>query len=109
MMQSEKIAGYLQDAYDAVAGNASPVAGFSAAVRRLERRSAQAPALTEPAIRALDQALNAIEEARLHLEAALRAADYDPLELERIEERLFALRAAGRKYNMPVDRLALLA
>jgi len=109
MMQAEKIAGDLQDAYDSVAGNASPVAGFSAAIRRLERRSAQAPALTDPAIRALDQALSSIEEARLHLESALRAADYDPAELERIEERLFALRAAGRKYNMPVDRLALLA
>ena len=43
-----------------------------------------------------------------HLEAALRAADYDPPELERIEERLFALRAAGRKYNVPVDELAAL-
>ena len=30
-------------------------------------------------------------------------------ELERIEERLFALRAAGRKYNVPVDDLAALA
>ncbi len=109
MMQAEKIAGDLQDAYDSVAGNASPVAGFSAAVRRLERRSALAPALTDPAIKALDQALNAIEDARVHLEAALRAADYDPRELEQIEERLFALRAAGRKYNVPVDRLALLA
>jgi DNA repair protein RecN (Recombination protein N) len=109
MMQSEKIAGDLQDAYDAVAGNASPVPGFSAAIRRLERRSAQAPKLTDPAIKALDQALNSIEEARAHLEAALRAADYDPAELERIEERLFALRASGRKYNVPVDRLALLA
>lgn len=109
MMQAEKIAGDLQDAYESVAGNASPVAGFSAAIRRLERRSAQAPALADPAIKALDQALGAIEDARLHLEAALRAADYDPAELERIEERLFALRAAGRKYNMPVDRLALLA
>ena len=29
--------------------------------------------------------------------------------LERIEERLFALRAAGRKYNTPVDQLAELA
>jgi DNA repair protein RecN (Recombination protein N) len=29
--------------------------------------------------------------------------------LERIEERLFALRAAGRKYNVPVDELAVLA
>src|SRR5439155_829027 len=30
-------------------------------------------------------------------------------ELERIEERLFALRAAGRKYNVPVDGLDALA
>ncbi len=109
MMQAEKIAGDLQDAYESVAGNASPVPSFSAAIRRLERRSAQAPAFTDPAIKALDQALTSIEEARVHLEVALRAADYDPAELERIEERLFALRAAGRKYNMPVDRLALLA
>ena len=40
---------------------------------------------------------------------ALRAADHDPQELERIEERLFALRAAGRKYNSPVDALNALA
>ena len=43
------------------------------------------------------------------LAAALRAADHDPGELERIEERLFALRAATRKYNVPVDALAALA
>ncbi|KAH2808496.1 hypothetical protein KXV85_005979, partial [Aspergillus fumigatus] len=29
--------------------------------------------------------------------------------LERIEERLFALRAASRKYSVPVDKLAALA
>jgi len=109
MMHSEKIAGDLRDAYEAVAGHASPVPGFASAIRRLERRSAQAPELTEGAIRSLDQALNAIEDARTHLEAALRAANYDPAELERIEERLFALRAASRKYNVPVDRLATLA
>jgi DNA repair protein RecN (Recombination protein N) len=57
----------------------------------------------------MDAALNALEETRAHLEAALRAADYDPAELERIEERLFALRAAGRKYNVAVDGLAALA
>ena len=51
-------------------------------------------------MKALDAALTALDEARAHLEAALRAADYDPRELERIEERLFALRAAGRKYNV---------
>ncbi len=109
MMQAEKIAGDLQEALDAVAGSASPVPAFSAAVRRLERRGTQAPQLVEPAVRALDIALHAIEDARSHLETALRAADFDPHELERIEERLFALRAAGRKYNTPVDGLAALA
>jgi DNA repair protein RecN (Recombination protein N) len=109
MMQAEKVAEDLRDAHAAVAGSGSPVQAFSAAVRRLERRKAQAPELIEPAARALDAALNAIEEARSNLERALIAADHDPAELERIEERLFALRAAGRKYNVPVDNLAALA
>jgi DNA repair protein RecN (Recombination protein N) len=109
MMQAEKVAGDLRDAHDAVAGSASPVPALAAAVRRLERRGAQAPALIEPAVKALDIALRALDEAGGHLEQALRAADHDPRELERIEERLFALRAAARKYNVPVDGLEALA
>jgi DNA repair protein RecN (Recombination protein N) len=109
MMQVEKVAGDLRDAHDAVAGAQSPVPALSAAVRRLERRSNQAPALIEPAVKALDAALTALDAARAHLDAALRTADHDPRELERIEERLFALRAAGRKYNVPVDGLNALA
>src|SRR5262245_43998465 len=109
MMQAEKVAGDLRDAQEAVAGNQSPVPALSAAVRRLERRAVQAPALIEPSVKALDAALNAMEEARALLEQALRTADHDPRELERIEERLFALRAASRKYNVPVDSLSALA
>jgi DNA repair protein RecN (Recombination protein N) len=109
MMQSEKVAGDLREAYDAVAGTNSAVPELAAAIRRLERRATQAPALIEPAVKSLDVALNALEDTRAQLEAALRAADYDPAELERIEERLFALRAAARKYNVAVDDLAALA
>ncbi|MGE5536165.1 MAG: DNA repair protein RecN, partial [Acidobacteriota bacterium] len=109
MMQAEKIAGDLRDAHDTIAGSNSAVPELSAVIRRLERRSAQAPALIEPVVKSLDAALNSLEETRAHLDAALRAADYDPAELERIEERLFALRAAGRKYNVPVDELNALA
>jgi DNA repair protein RecN (Recombination protein N) len=108
MMNSEKVAEDLRDALSAVSGPSSPVTSFSAAVRRLERRRAQAPELIEPSAKALDAALTAIAEAHTELERALRAADHDPRELERIEERLFALRAAGRKYNVPVDNLAAL-
>ncbi len=109
MMQSEKVAEDLRDAHEVIAGANSSVPAFAGVIRRLERRAAQAPSLVEPAVKALDAALSALEETRGHLEAALRTADFDPAELERIEERLFALRAAGRKYNVPVDELAALA
>ena len=109
MMQGEKIAGDLREAQDAVSGNHSPVAALAAAVRRLERRAGNLPTLVEPAVKAIDVAINALEEADQHLTAALIAADFDPAELERIEERLFALRAASRKYSTPVDGLAALA
>jgi DNA repair protein RecN (Recombination protein N) len=109
MMQGEKIASDLREAQEAVGGPHSPVPALAAAVRRLERRAANSPALVEPAVKAIDIAINALEEADQHLSAALIAADFDPAELERIEERLFALRAASRKYSTPVDGLAALA
>ena len=109
MMQSEKVAEDLRDAHEVIAGANSSVPALAGVIRRLERRAAQAPSLVEPAVKALDAALTALEETRGHLEHALRTADFDPAELERIEERLFALRAAGRKYNVPVDELAALA
>src|SRR5262245_52531830 len=105
MMQAEKVAEDLRLTHESVTGPQSPVPPLATAVRRLERRAVQAPGLIEPAVKAIDAALSALDEARAHLEQALRAADYDPRELERIEERLFALRAAGRKYNVPVDEL----
>jgi DNA repair protein RecN (Recombination protein N) len=109
MMQAEKVAEDLREAHEVIAGASSSVPALSGVIRRLERRAAQAPSLVEPTVKALDAALTALDETRGRLEAALRTADFDPVELERIEERLFALRAAGRKYNVPVDELAALA
>ncbi len=109
MMQGEKISEDLREALGAVGGPQSPVASLAAAVRRLERRAASAPKLVEEAVKAMDTALNSLAEAEQHLQTAIVAADFDPAELERIEERLFALRAAARKYSAPVDALAALA
>src|SRR3954447_18630776 len=108
MMQAEKVAQDLTDAFDALAGQGSPVPTLSAAVRRLERRGGQAPGLVDPCVKALDAALIAIDEARSTLEEAVRQTEFDPRELERAEERLFALRAASRKYTVPADELAAL-
>ncbi|WAC28850.1 DNA repair protein RecN [Ancylobacter sp. SL191] len=105
MMRFEKIATDLADAQDAVGGANSPVPALAAAVRRLERRAGEVESLVRPAVEAIDAALNSLEMANFHLEAALREADFDPRELERIEERLFALRAAARKFACTADDL----
>src|SRR5258708_7085998 len=75
MMQAAKVAGDLRDAHEAVTGDQSPVPALAAAARRLERRGAQVPTLVEPALKALDAALSAIEDAPGHLEAALPNPD----------------------------------
>jgi DNA repair protein RecN (Recombination protein N) len=109
MMQSEKVARDLIDAYEAVGGQGSPISALSAVLRRLERRAGQAPALIDPSLAALNTAIVALEEAGETLSAGMRAAEYDPREQERVEERLFALRGAARKYDVPVDGLVPLA
>ncbi len=109
MMQAEKVFGDLRDAQDSVSGDGSPLATLSATLRRLDRRQPQAPALIDPCLKALDAALNALDNAQQALDQALRDARFDPRDLERVEERLFALRAAARKYGAPVESLAALA
>ncbi|MFO1116315.1 MAG: DNA repair protein RecN [Beijerinckiaceae bacterium] len=108
MMQSEKVATDLREAFEAVAGDGSPASALGAALRRLERRQPQAPGLIDPTLAALSTALDAAEAARAALENALDEAAYDPRELERVEERLFALRAAARKHHCAVDALPAL-
>jgi DNA repair protein RecN (Recombination protein N) len=109
MMQAEKVAGELRDVQASVTGEHSPMPALAAALRRLERRQVQAPSLIAPVAEALDAALNAFDLAGQAVGQALRDADFDPRELERIEERLFALRGAGRKYGVAIDALAALA
>ncbi len=108
MQQSEKVSGDLRDAYDSVAGEGSPLTTFSALLRRLERRAVQAPTLIEPCLKALDGVLVALDGATSAFEEALQAADFDPRELETVEERLFALRAAARKHSVSVEELPAL-
>ncbi len=108
MMQSEKVAKDIAEASQALSGQGSPIPELSAHMRRLERRAAQAPQLVDAPIKALEAALVALDEAASALDAALRATEFDPRDLESCEERLFALRAASRKYDVPVDGLAAL-
>ncbi|WP_439272188.1 DNA repair protein RecN [Pseudochrobactrum sp. HB0163] len=108
MMKSEKIAADISEANDLLSGHESPVPMLAALVRRLERKMPEAPHLLEPVINAIDEALDRLGDAQGGIDAAMREIDFDPRVLESVEERLFALRAASRKYSVPVADLAAL-
>ena len=57
---------------------------------------------------ALDRAAVEAGEAEAALEKIGEDATYSPEKLEQVEERLFALKAAGRKYNLSVEELPAL-
>ncbi len=109
MMQGEKVAADIREAHDNLSGDSAILPVLAAISRRLQRRMVQAPTLIEPSVQALDEAMQALEGATQAVESALAACDYDPRELEKCEERLFALRGMARKYSVPVENLAALA
>lgn len=109
MQKSERIAGDINEASEFLNGTGSPVPMIASMMRRLERKSHEAPGLLEETVQFLDAALDALSNAQMEVESALRRTEFDPLELERVEERLFALRAAARKYSVPVTELPALA
>ncbi len=109
MQRAEKVASDLRDALEAFSSEAAPGPQIAQAARRLERRLAQAPQLLEPPARALAQAVDALGVAEQALEQALAETAFDPAELDRVEERLFSLRGAARKYQTTVEALPSLA
>jgi len=106
MMRAEKVAGEIKDAQDVLSGQNSPLPQLASLLRRLQRKSSEAPGLLDEVTKSLDEALIHLDAAQSGVEAALRATEFDPQILERAEERLFALRAASRKFSVAVDDLA---
>lgn len=109
MMQSEKLFDLLNEVIGELSGGKS-VAG---AIRNAERSLTRSPLtatseLFAPVIEGLERAAIEVDEALYALEKIGSESQFDQNKLEEIEERLFALKAAGRKYNLPVDELAML-
>jgi len=106
MMNAEQFASALSDAEDALNGDGAVEVRLNAALRKLERRKDQAQGRLDRICEALDRVLQEMGEAHRASAEALRSFAFDPRELEQSEERLFALRAAARKYKCTVDALA---
>ncbi len=109
MIQAQNIAGELSEAEEILSGHNSPVPVLASLVRKLERKTAKAPGLLETVIEQIDGAISHLYSAQNELDGAISKSEYDPHALDNAEERLFALRAAARKYSVAVENLPELA
>lgn len=104
MQKGERLSDDLQVLQHLWNGSESALALLRGAARRLDRIAGEHDLLAE-ALESLDRAVIEAGEAEDKLARAAEALAHDPAELDRIETRLFDLRAAARKHGCSVDDL----
>ena len=107
LMNASRISEDVSAASEILSGERGAEALLAGALKRLSRMKEEARQAAASAEAALEQSFALAEEARRELDALLSRLEVDSGELERKEERLFAIRAAARKYATQPDRLSL--
>jgi len=105
LMQLESLVEEVRDADEILSGPGAPSGAIATLLRRLQRKEPSHGGIFQAVIEGLDNSLEALEGAVNALEAIKREMDFDPEELNRVEERLFALRGMARKHNVTCDEL----
>jgi len=109
LQNATRIAEDVVAAADLLNGDRGAANSISNALKRLSRMNEAARQAAASAETALDQAYNAVEDARRELEALQSRLDIEPGQLEKVEDRIHDLRSAARKYGVPSDGLVKLA
>jgi DNA repair protein RecN (Recombination protein N) len=105
LMQLERAAEDVNEADELLSGPAAPGPALLSLMRRLNRKIESGAVLFQPVVEALDASLLALDHTYEAIESLKREMAFDPAELEQVEARLFALRAAARKHHVDPDRL----
>jgi len=108
LMNREKLIGAVSGALAELTGDRAAESALAAARRQLDRAAAQAGGRLDAPIAALDRASAELADAVASLETLSSDDELDPGRLEKIEERLFALRALARKHRVEVAALGAL-
>lgn len=108
MQGAERIRADVARALQALSENGAEGA-LRDATRWLEGAADRAGGTLDAPISALSRVLIELSDAQAGVESALALLDFDPSELERLEERLFAIRALARKHGVLADDLGALA
>jgi DNA repair protein RecN (Recombination protein N) len=109
LMHRERLLEAMNAAAAALAGATSEERGAETAIRLaqrfLEGAADKAAGRLDEAIRALDAAAIEVAEAEARLASLGTVLEHEPDRLEKVEERLFALRAVARKHGVEVEAL----
>jgi DNA repair protein RecN (Recombination protein N) len=108
LMNREKLMEALDAALGELAGERGGERALNAAARQLERLRDKAAGRLDAAVAALERAAMETAEAVAQIEAAARGLGRDSATLEKVEERLFALRTLARKHGVTLDKLPAL-
>jgi len=108
MLNRSKLVEAIQAALDELSGDSGAEQRMNQARRRIDRIADKAQGRLDPATSALDRAQAEVADVVEQLNRLARDLDADPRRLEKIEDRLYALRDLARKHNVPVDELAAL-
>ena len=104
MQAAEKIRGDVQRAHVALSDQGAE-GQLIDAQRWLEGVAGRADGGLDGALAALARAMIELGDAQAGVEASLRGLDFSPIDLENLEERLFAIRALARKHSVLADDL----
>jgi len=104
MQNAEKVREDVSRAHAAL-GNGGAESAMGDAMRWLGDAASETGETLEAPVAALERAMNELAEAVDGVERCLEALDFNPHELEELEERLFAIRGLARKYNVLPDDL----
>lgn len=105
LQQAEKAASDVVEIDEILNGPNAPTPALAGLLRRLMRKIDGGASLFQPLVDALDASLETLDRTTDALEELKREMAFDPGELEAVEERLFALRAAARKHQVSCDEL----
>ena len=105
MQGAEKVRADIARAHGAIAADGAEGA-MRDALRWLEGAADRSDGRLDAPIAALNRALIELGEVQAGVESALAALDFNPADLESLEERLFAIRALARKHGVLPDDLA---
>ena len=108
MQSSEKIREDIAKAGEAIGQNGADGL-IGDAMRWLDGVADKAEGHLDAPLAALGRAMSELSDAQIGVEDCLNALDFNPLELEQAEERLFAIRALARKHGVAPDDLSALA